>query len=215
MSSTTREAIFGLLGIVIFGIVLWLVFDQARVSDETLPSEKLSIGKPLAGPASPIPTRGIITGAPSKSSDEAPPDLTSTPQPSSHTVGEGETLNQIAALYGVSTEAIAMKNDISDPNQIYAGQRLEIPLADEGPTTLPGSTNLGEKKHRVKAGDTLWKIAQQFAVSVEAIMSANNIADGDLLFVGKVLTIPAHQAPSGLLVPIYTLATRPRQDGLL
>ena len=194
MSSTTREAIFGLLGIVIFGIILWLVFDQARVSDETSSSQQQSAGSPLARPASPIPTRGIITGPQSKASNEPTPVFTSTPQPSAHTVGEGQTLNQIAALYGVSTEAIILKNNISDPNQIFVGQRLEIPLANEELADLP-SFGLGDRKHRVVAGDTLWQIAQQFAVSIEALMSANNMAEGEVLFVGKVLTIPDQEAP--------------------
>tara|TARA_Y100000590_G_scaffold28412_2_gene31858 strand:- start:1401 stop:2030 length:630 start_codon:yes stop_codon:yes gene_type:complete len=194
MSSTTREAIFGLLGIVIFGIVLWLVFDQARVSDETSSGQQQSVGKPMAGAALPIPTRGIIAGPPSKSSDEPPPTVTPTPQPTSHTVREGATLNQIAALYGVSTESLAIKNNLSDPNQIFAGQRLEIPLPDEA-LASQSDTSLGDKKHRVQPGDTLWQIAQQFAVSIEAIMSANNMAASDTLFVGKVLTIPDQQAP--------------------
>ncbi len=43
----------------------------------------------------------------------------------------------------------------------------------------------------VQAGDTLGLIAQNYGVSVEALMAANNIADANLLEVGMSLNIPA------------------------
>jgi len=39
-------------------------------------------------------------------------------------------------------------------------------------------------------GDTLFGISQQFGVSTEAIMAANNISNADLLRVGDQLIIP-------------------------
>ncbi len=42
-------------------------------------------------------------------------------------VARGETLTSIAARYGVSVRALAAANGITDPNTIYAGQRLVIP----------------------------------------------------------------------------------------
>jgi LysM repeat protein len=44
-----------------------------------------------------------------------------------HIVARGETLTSIAARYGVSVGALAAANGITDPNTIYAGQRLLIP----------------------------------------------------------------------------------------
>lgn len=44
-----------------------------------------------------------------------------------HTVKEGETLSEIAAAYGVTVEAIARANGISNPNSIRAGGKLFIP----------------------------------------------------------------------------------------
>jgi LysM repeat protein len=42
----------------------------------------------------------------------------------------------------------------------------------------------------VKSGDTLSGIAQQFGVTVEDLMAANNLTDPNLLRVGQTLTIP-------------------------
>jgi LysM repeat protein len=44
-----------------------------------------------------------------------------------HMVQSGETLYSIANRYGVSVWAIARANGITNPNLIYAGQRLAIP----------------------------------------------------------------------------------------
>ena len=46
----------------------------------------------------------------------------------------------------------------------------------------------------VKAGDTLWDIANMFGVTVDDIVRANNIADPGSLAEGQVLTIPARSS---------------------
>jgi LysM repeat protein len=44
--------------------------------------------------------------------------------------------------------------------------------------------------HVVGWGETLWSIAQQYGVSPESIVSANNLPDGDHIFAGQRLVIP-------------------------
>jgi LysM repeat protein len=58
------------------------------------------------------------------------PGSTTTPVPPSgqtHVVQFGETLYSIARHYGTTFWAIAMANNLANPNVIYAGQRLVIP----------------------------------------------------------------------------------------
>lgn len=43
-----------------------------------------------------------------------------------YTVKSGDTLSGIAAKYGTTYQAIAKKNNISNPNRIYPGQKLKI-----------------------------------------------------------------------------------------
>jgi LysM repeat protein len=44
-----------------------------------------------------------------------------------HTVQRGENLYRIAQKYGISQQDLQAFNNITDPNKIYAGQRLNIP----------------------------------------------------------------------------------------
>ncbi len=53
---------------------------------------------------------------------------TPTPRPVRyHVVRAGETLTSIARQYGVTVAQIQAANGLSDPNEIYVGQRLRIP----------------------------------------------------------------------------------------
>jgi len=47
----------------------------------------------------------------------------------------------------------------------------------------------------VEAGDSLSKIAKRESVTVDEIMSMNNITDPNLLFVGQELTISGQVSP--------------------
>lgn len=46
---------------------------------------------------------------------------------STYTVQRGDTLSRIARRYGISMTVLAQVNNISNPNQIYVGQVLQIP----------------------------------------------------------------------------------------
>ncbi len=63
----------------------------------------------------------------------------------------------------------------------------------EPPTPTPEPTPLpANRTYTVEAGDSLRSIAEQFGVSIEAILQANNLtpAQGDALRVGQELIIP-------------------------
>jgi len=48
-------------------------------------------------------------------------------EPRYHLIQRGETLSQIAERYGITTMALQAANGISDPDNIFVGQRLTIP----------------------------------------------------------------------------------------
>jgi len=49
----------------------------------------------------------------------------------------------------------------------------------------------GQQEYVVQDGDTLGAIAEQFGVTIDAIVQANSIADVNLIIPGETLIIPA------------------------
>ena len=102
-----------------------------------------------------------------------------------HVVKPGQNLTQIARYYGVTVTAIVKANNLWNPNFIYPGQRLLIPLPCKQPPTS-GCTTI----HVVKRGEYLKIIAARYRVTVSAIVQANNIKNPNLIYPGQRLKIP-------------------------
>ena len=105
------------------------------------------------------------------------------PSGTSYVVQPGDTLYGIARKFGVTLDAIVALNRIVNPWYIRAGQVLLIPTGAPPP---PPSTRM----HIVVAGDTVYGIAARYGVTPWSIISLNNLANPNLIFVGQTLRIP-------------------------
>ena len=108
-----------------------------------------------------------------------------------HEVAWGDTLSTIAQRYGVSVQSVVEANHLSDANHIYAGQRLVIPRSQAPPDSGPSTP---EATHLVQPGETLFRIAISYGITVEQIMSANELASPERIYAGQVLIIPKPHA---------------------
>jgi LysM repeat protein len=103
-----------------------------------------------------------------------------------YVVQTGDNLSSIADQFGVDWRDIAAVNNIEPPTYtIYRGMKLEIPGVT--PTPIPTAE---VTIHVVKAGDTLYSIAVQYGVTLQAIMQANQITNPDLIRQGQEIIIP-------------------------
>lgn len=99
-----------------------------------------------------------------------------------YTIKRGDTLWQIASKYGVSVQNIVNWNNIQNPNLIYSGQRIII----------YGTYNTTQSQYyyyTVQRGDSLWKIARRYGVSVRWIARLNGIRNPNLIYPGQILKI--------------------------
>jgi len=107
-----------------------------------------------------------------------------------HRVEAGETLTSIAKTYRVTPAAIADANDLDRGAQLEAGEKLIIPatrtLEDSKPRLV---------RYRVRKGDTLGGIADQFSVTSEQIRKWNGLKAG--------------KVSRGMVLRIYTVGGGP------
>ena len=101
------------------------------------------------------------------------------------TVRSGDTLSYFAYMYNTSVSILSSINNISNPNLIYVGQVLKIPLQSISNISVE-KTNF----YIVKKGDTLSYIALKFYTTVNKIISLNNISNPNIIYVGQRLQIP-------------------------
>ncbi|MBQ6127226.1 LysM peptidoglycan-binding domain-containing protein [Candidatus Saccharibacteria bacterium] len=93
-----------------------------------------------------------------------------------YTVKEGETMEQIAARYGLTTDQIRWSNNLKTTS-ISAGQALLIP-------SVAGIV------YTVKSGDTVESVAEKYSSSAEQIISVNDLEKDPTLKPNTIILIP-------------------------
>ncbi|MFC4403878.1 LysM peptidoglycan-binding domain-containing protein [Gracilibacillus xinjiangensis] len=118
-----------------------------------------------------------------------------------HVVQYGETLWQIANQYQFPISAIVDVNGLPSADLIIPGLALYIP--DE--------TIIQNRPYFVKAGDTLWQLAERFNTTIPAILQANPSINPTNLDSNQILIIPTLNKPLiaslGFLFPSSSLFT--------
>ena len=99
-----------------------------------------------------------------------------TGQISVYIVRTGDTLSEIAEMFGVSANTIIWANDIRGTS-IKVGQELVI---------LP----ISGVRHVVKSGDTLKSVATKYKADLNDVLLYNGLAIGDKIKSGDVIIIP-------------------------
>ncbi|MDD4407208.1 MAG: LysM peptidoglycan-binding domain-containing protein [Bacilli bacterium] len=97
-----------------------------------------------------------------------------------YTVKFGDTLYSIARTFNTSIEAIKTANNLTS-NILSIGQELIIP-------SLETDISEGSSTYIVKAGDTLWSIANTNKMTVDELKKINNL-QSNLLTVGQKLIV--------------------------
>jgi membrane-bound lytic murein transglycosylase D len=107
-----------------------------------------------------------------------------------HRVEAGETLTSLARKYQVTAPAIAAANNLSKNEVLTPGDKLIIPASQP-----VAETKSRLVRYRVRKGDTLGGIADQFSVSPDAIRKWNGLKTA--------------RVSRGMVLRVYTLGGAP------
>ena len=96
-------------------------------------------------------------------------------------VVKGDTLYGIAKKLDTTVDELKKVNDLVS-NQLSIGQILKIPVKE---------IDLGETElYQVKAGDTLYGIANKYGITLKKLKAINNLVN-DNLAIGQLLNVPS------------------------
>jgi LysM repeat protein len=109
-------------------------------------------------------------------------------QGNTYTVQPGDNLYRIALKFGTTVATIQQANNLKT-TIIYVGQVLVIPGSGAPSSTAPQNTAANPGTYTVQRGDTLYRIARKFGVTVAAIQQANGLTT-TVIHVGQKLAIP-------------------------
>lgn len=107
-------------------------------------------------------------------------------------VQPGDTLSAIARRYGTTVHAIARANRIRANSVVRVGQRLRVPVSAAADGHPGRGAVLRRAVHTVRPGETLWRIATLYSMSVEELCALNGISRDEVLRPGTRLTVSSN-----------------------
>lgn len=120
-----------------------------------------------------------------------------------HRIRPKDTVEGLAKLYLTTAEAITKFNHL-DPKHLTNFDALIIPVPELNADRAPPGDDMsnwrgfspstpfaggGGRIHRVRNGDTLWKISRQYRVSLGQLRSLNGLGKGHRLRIGQAIRV--------------------------
>ncbi len=115
-----------------------------------------------------------------------------------HQVRSGQSLWTIARDYRVSIADLVAWNDIDPQQPLQVGQTLAIatPIA----VTTSVTATHRQIQHRVQTGESLWQIAQRYAVSLNELRRWNRLGQNSVIRPGQTLELHLPNATTEYIV---------------
>ena len=120
---------------------------------------------------------------------------------SRYVVQPGDTLDSVAAEFGVDPAAIVAASAIENPPSLTPDEIIVIPDPSESPEAAAWNASQQEGvspfvagAHHVAPGETLASIAAGYGLDPWALATFNGLADIDTLHAGQLLRIPVTDA---------------------
>ena len=134
--------------------------------------------------------------------------------PGRHRVQRGDTLDDIAARYRVSSRDLMLVNGLRDANHVELGQTLKLPsnavIAQPKPKPAPIQVTPGAREHTVGRGQTLTQIARAYELPVATMIDINAITDPNKVTVGTRLYLTAPEQPMAKAEPVAMAKPKPK-----
>ena len=112
-----------------------------------------------------------------------------------HTIKNGETLYTIAHANHTTIDEVRKANDLKKGDMLKLGKILTVPIDTYFPNKVSTKKVLAKittVKHTILSGETLYTIAHANHTTIDEVRKANNLKKGDMLNLGRILTVPTN-----------------------
>lgn len=173
--------------------ILEPVLISAAPETPAVPAVDRPISVPESSPSAPVTITGASgKDAPAPEGELLKPASTSLgaakssdgPRKYIHLCKTGDTVENVAAAYGIEESALCALNNIRSGSPLGEGKALLLTAETSGISQSPEVTT-----YTVAAGDTFSKIARTFGIAASALMKMNSAASSSLQ-IGDVLYVP-------------------------
>ncbi|MDB7086495.1 LysM peptidoglycan-binding domain-containing protein [Enterococcus mundtii] len=175
------------------GESVWSVANKNGISMNQL-IEWNNIKNNFIYPGQKLIVKGGSTAAPTSTPTTTPAAAPSTPNTSAatntstsgdtiYTVKAGESVWGVADKHGITMDQLIEWNNIKN-NFIYPGQKVVV---KKGNTTAAPTSNDG-KRYTVKAGESVWGVADSHGISMTQLIEWNNIKN-NFIYPGQSLIV--------------------------
>lgn len=153
---------------------------------------------------------------------QSAPQQQQAPQGGVYRVVSGDTMSAIAAKHNMSLSALLNMNGMNASQIIYVGQSIKV--AGSAPVANPvnnaqaasqqqqPAANTTTSTYTIKSGDTLYGISRSHGMSLQALLSLNNISASSLILPGQVLKISGNANTSTQPVAPRPVQPQPQQS---
>jgi membrane-bound lytic murein transglycosylase D len=127
----------------------------------------------------------LVVAEPKTTKEKNTKEKTSNKKAKTHKVKEGENLTGIADKYDVSVEDLREWNNLKK-DVIVPGQEL---IVSKTTKTKETTKETSKKTHKVKKGDTLASISEEYDVSIKDLKKWNDLESDGTIYIGQTLKI--------------------------
>jgi membrane-bound lytic murein transglycosylase D len=107
-----------------------------------------------------------------------------------YTILQGDNLFRISRKFSVSLDSLLALNHLHENDVVHVGDSITLPpVPDSGTAPEMKSPSSNIVYYKVKDGDTLYRIATAFGISIEQLFNDNNLKPDSVIAPGEVIKV--------------------------